>query len=119
MMDAKTTFKTRKELEKHIGQKVTVVGVYTLIAIPKKKRLPTQKSEETWPAVLISDGTEILLESFWFKERERPKAEQQKLKGKMVLASGTLHSDPPLPIGKAENIGMYCLSPIDEVKLIK
>ncbi len=108
----------KESLKKVVGQKCIIKGTYEIIEIPKKKVMP-DSPRDTWPIVLLKDNTQVFLESFWFKERERPKEEQQKLKGIAVEASGFLHFGPPLPEGRAQNIGMFCLSPIYEVKAWK
>jgi hypothetical protein len=113
-----TIYYDKESLNKTIGQKCIVIGIYEIIEIPKKKILPDSKIE-TWPIVLLKDNTQILLDSFHFKERERPKEEQKKLIGKTVEASGFLHFGPPLPEGRAQNIGMFCLSPVYEVNAWK
>ncbi len=105
----KAKIRTAAELEASFGTQVHLVGTYKMKSIYGKDR----KLMETWPVIVLDDGTEVMLGSFW--DRERPNT-SSKLLGRRVRASGRLHPEPPNSPGP-QNLSFATLHPVDSLEL--
>ncbi len=101
--------RTAAELEASFGRQVHLVGTFKMKFIYGKDH----KLMETWPVVVLDDGTEVMLGSFW--DRERPNASSA-LQGRRVQASGRLHPEPPNSPGP-QNLSFATLHPVDSLEL--
>jgi len=98
------------DLEAAIDQRCRVVGRYELRDFHTKKG----GVFATWPAVVLDDGTAVLIESLWDASKRHDDATAAAHQGKRVAVTGTLHGEPP---GSMQNIAMPCLSPVDDFGL--
>lgn len=101
----------RAAVQAHYQQVCAVTGTYTIKPFPDKKG----GLLDEWPVLILADGTEVMLESIWDKDRKPDSTTTQRLQGKRVEAVGTLHSSPPRE--SPANFGFPCLSPVRSLQV--
>lgn len=104
--------RTREELDAAYGSRVRVVGTYRVVPIHSKGG---RDLIARWPAVVLADGTEVLLESFWNHVDGRSPREREELVGRRVAARGVLRREPPRQEGM-QNLLAPTLAPVDHVR---
>ena len=108
---AMPTCKTAEDLESAYDTTCDVVGTYQLKEFYTKKKTLMA----SWPILVLSDGTSVMLESIWDKGSRHDEPTIQAHVGKKVTVRGMLHAEPP---GAIANIAIPCVSPIDSMTLV-
>ena len=107
---------TLAECLTHDGERVEVVGVYTVADVfPSQKR----DSELPRPVQLMLDGEPgPFLEPYWHAQAVRSPEEMARYRGKRVRVRGTFRRrQPPNPDPRAASMGGACLCSIEEIVL--
>jgi len=99
------------QIETHIGSVCRVLGTWELRQFYGKKGNVIRE----WPVVLLDDGGDVLVESFW-DEAAKPDDETiARHQGARVAVTGMLHGEPP---GSFQNVPIPCLSPVDSIEAL-
>jgi hypothetical protein len=109
------TCTTLAECRAHEGERVEVVGVYTVIDVsPGRKR----NSDPRAVRLMLDTEPGPFLEPYWSPGAARSPQEIARYQGKVVRVLGTfLGEQPPNPDPRAASLGGPCLEEIEEIRL--
>ena len=89
------------------GKRVRISGTYSIKAIHSKGG----KIIANWPVVVLSDGSEVLIESFWEHKNGLLPKEKKEYINKIMWAVGILRREPPRGKG-AQNLIAPTIAPL-------
>jgi len=108
------TCTTDADVRAAFGTVCTVIGTYDLQDITNAKGAVMK----SWPVVrLEGGGRAVLIESVWDDSKRPDDATIAAHRGKKVAVTGPLHAQPPAP-GRAANMAMPCISPVETLRLL-
>lgn len=102
----------RASIQAHFQRACAVTGTYTIKTFHGKKG----DVLDDWPVLVLADGSEVMIESIWDRDKKPDPATLQGLQGKRVEATGTLHASPPRE--QPANFGFPCLSPVHSLRVV-
>jgi len=112
---------TLAECESHDGERVVVVGVYSMY----QYMAPTQLPDDDVPVRIVLAGepgpvTGPILGVFWMASTKRPSQEIVRFKGKKVRVTGTFRRDQPknLDTPDMSTLGGPCIHPIESIEQV-
>jgi len=98
------------------GQRADVDGTYRQIDV--RMRIKGDPVYAGHAAVMLDDGTEVILEPVWSEDAIRPADEISRCDGHRVRVTGTAHEqarEPPEPMA---SLMSPCISPVEKVELL-
>lgn len=115
MSDELPTCATLAECAAHDGQRVHVIGVYTLHNVMPSRKL----DEATAPVRLtLGDGLGPYVAAYWHADAARSATEKATYTGKRVRLTGTFHTKmPPAPDPRMAQMGGPCVHPVESIAL--
>jgi hypothetical protein len=106
---------TAGTLSGHYGEAISLTGTYSLVPIRNTRGTLLA----AWPALVLADGTTVLLGSIWEERRDgRSPEERPEYVARPIRATGTLLASPPAEEG-SQNLAMPTLHPVTELRLIE
>lgn len=105
--------KDRTGIQIHEGERVHLVGRYTQIDARKLRTPPPVYRGHV--AIVLSDGTQVLLYPIWFEKALRPPEEIAEFEGHLVAAVGKLFASAPSSPDYAENLMLPCLLAVESI----
>ena len=99
----------------HDGKRVTVRGIYALIDARKKSEADAADVYDGHVALILEDGTRVLLESIYSPKAIRSEEEIERFAGRVVVATGVLTKLPPPQPDNPQDLVMPCLSDVDDI----
>lgn len=107
------TVKNMSDIESHDGERVQLTGRYVQIDVRKKPVPPPVYAGNA--AIVLDDGTEVLLYAIWDEDAHRPPAEISRFEGRRVTAVGEIFPAAPPSPDDEENLMMPCLFNVDSI----
>ena len=114
MTEPMSTVENYAQIEANAGQAVWVIGRYTLLENRSNAGIPPV--QHGLAALIMADGTPVMLEPAWSPEAVRPDDERRRLTGKLVAASGKILPRPPSAPGDIADLQSPCLVDIRTLK---
>jgi hypothetical protein len=109
------TCKTKVDTERLDGKKVLLVGTYRQIDVRMRRKPPPVYRGHV--AIVLEDGTEVLLEPVWKKTAIRPPDEIARFDNKAVRVLGTIHKVAPECPEPTANLLLPCMTDIESIEL--
>ncbi|MGH9674009.1 MAG: hypothetical protein ACRD44_12580 [Bryobacteraceae bacterium] len=109
------TVTTEADLKRNDGKECVVAGLYQETDIRLRPKGAPQLIG--YVAIILSDGTSIMLEPSWSEAAIRPEAERKAFAGRRVLVTGTVHMSAPKPAASVNYLVGPCISPVESVRL--
>lgn len=103
-------------VEAHDGERVSVRGIYALFDATKHAK-DQPAVYDGHAAIILEDGTRVLLEPIDSPNAIRSEEEINRFAGRVVVVTGVLTKLPPPDPNHAQDLVMPCLSKIEEVRL--
>jgi hypothetical protein len=103
----------RTGIQIHEGERVQLIGCYTQIDARRLRNPPPVYRGHV--AVVLSDGTQVLLYPIWFEKAVRPSEEIAEFEGHVVAAVGKLFASAPSSPDYAENLMLPCLLAVESI----
>lgn len=107
------TITTMAQIGEHAGERVRVVGRYTLQDVRKRRTPPAVYAGHA--TVRLSDGTAVLLEPAWAPEAIRPDDERQRHTNQMVAVVGLIFPRAPQSPDGSASLLMPCMINIETI----
>lgn len=105
---------TLRDVQALSGQRVTLAGTYRQVDLRMRRKPPPVYTGRV--AVVLDDGTKVLLEPNWSEAGARGPEELERYDGERVEATGVVHSRSPKPPEPIAYITGPCLSPVEDVR---
>ena len=105
----------RDGIKAHVGERVQIIGRYIQIDVRKRPVPPPVYAGNV--AIVLDDGTKVLLHAIWSEEAHRPPAEITEFEGHRVIAVGQIFPTAPPSRRSVENLMMPCLFTVDSVAM--
>ena len=102
-------------LADHPVEQVRLIGRYTQIDI--RKRPNTSPVYAGHVAIVLDDGTEVLLYPVWHSEARRPADEITRFDKQRVVVVGTVYPEAPNGSGGAANLLLPCVTEVESIEL--
>ncbi|MBE9008711.1 hypothetical protein IQ250_00585 [Pseudanabaenaceae cyanobacterium LEGE 13415] len=106
---------TKADIEAHPVQQVRLVGQYVQIDV--RKRPDSTPVYGGNVALVLEDGTKVLLYPIWHVAAKRSKAEIRQFENQRVVAVGTLFPQAPSSPEHLANLLLPCLTEVQSIDL--
>lgn len=107
--------RTLKELGKRDGKRAEVEGMYHRVDLRMAAEGPPG-DEDLAAAVLLSDGTVVLIEPSWSEASTRSAEEMARFDGEDVVVTGTAHKTAPAPPEEVAAIVSPCVADVESIR---
>lgn len=105
---------TLRDVQRLSGGQVLLVGTYQQVDMRMRPKPPPLYQGHV--AVVLSDGTQVLLEPSWSKAAIRSPEEREQYDGRRVELTGVIHARSPAPPEMMAYVTGPVLSPIERVQ---
>ncbi|WP_425389060.1 hypothetical protein [Cylindrospermum stagnale] len=105
----------KADIEENAVEQVRLVGRYVQIDVRQRPDSPPVYNGNV--ALVLEDGTEVLLYPVWHVEAKRPKEEISRFEQKQVTVVGTIFPKAPSNPSHAANFLMPCLTEVQSIEL--
>jgi hypothetical protein len=114
-----TCCSTYDDVKAFDGRRVSLLGVYTPIAVRKGLKNKAEDDRARTVAIVASEALSVMLEVYYAPLGTRSEDEIARFAGKRVRVVGTLHARTPeqsLPEGVAQTMIGPCLTEIESIQ---
>jgi hypothetical protein len=103
------------DLEANAGEQARVIGYYTQIDVRMRAEPPPVYNGNV--AVVLEDGTKVLLYAIWDVEARRPAAEIAQYENQRVAVEGMVFPQCPDSPDHLANLRLPCLLMVDSIQM--
>lgn len=116
MSESLPTCTTLVQCVAHNGQRVHVVGIYTIYNVMPKRKLD---DDEISPVrIALDDEMGPFLAAYWHADAARSAEEKARYKGRRVRVTGTFNEAmPPYPDSRMAQLAGPCIHPVEKIEL--
>lgn len=105
----------KADIEEYAVEQVRLVGRYTQIdARMRREATPVYNGNV---ALVLDDGTQVLLYPVWHVEAKRPADEIARYENQRVVVVGTIFPKAPASPDNAANLSLPCLTEVESIDL--
>lgn len=105
---------TLQDVQTLSGRQVLLVGTYQQVDMRMRPKPPPLYQGHV--AVVLSDGTQVLLEPSWSKAAIRSHEEREQYDGSRVEITGVIHARSPAPPEMMAYVTGPALSPVERIE---